>query len=103
MRHHTQKHAAEYPSARNIRRSCSKELYRTAKRLRIWIPKNKMELAEALYYKKVITHLQWIAEHQRNRKAQADWWDEHVSADIAELWEIDRIRLCQAFRDAYGG
>lgn len=103
MKPNAQKHAADYPSARKIRRSCSNELYRTVKRLKLWVPKDKMEQAEALYFNKVVTNLQWIIEHQSNRRAQADWWDEHVSKEIAELWEVDRLRLCEAFRYAYGG
>ncbi|MCR2806141.1 dehydrogenase [Paenibacillus soyae] len=103
MNPNAQKHSADYPSARKIRRSCSNELYRAAKRLKVWVPKDKMEQAEALYFKKVILNLQWIYENKSNRKAQADWWDDNVSAEIAELWEVDRGRLCEAFRDAYGG
>jgi len=98
-----QKHAAAYPSARKIRRSCSNELYRTAKRLKLWIPKDKMEQAEAMYVKKVAANIIWIYENRSNRKLQADWWDENVSAEIAELWDVDRSKLCQAFREAYGG
>lgn len=103
MKPNAQKHDAGFPSARKIRRSCSNELYRTAKRLKLWVPKDKMEQAEKLYFKKVVLNLQWIVDNQSNRKAQADWWDESVSAEIAELWEVDRARLCEAFRDAYGG
>lgn len=103
MKPHVQKHAAAYPSARKIRRSCSNELYRTAKRLKLWIPKDKMEQAEAIYFKKVAANLTWIYEHKNNRKVQADWWEDNVSADIAQLWDVDRIILCEAFRDAYGG
>jgi hypothetical protein len=103
MKPHAHKHNAGFPSARKIRRSCSNELYRTAKRLKLWVPKEKMEQAEKLYTKKVILNLQWIVENQSNRKAQADWWDEFVSAEIAELWEVDREKLNEAFRDAYGG
>ncbi|MOA12838.1 hypothetical protein D3C78_1328620 [compost metagenome] len=62
-----------------------------------------MEQAEALYSKKVILNLVWIVEHESNRKVQADWWEENVSADIAELWGVDRTALCTAFREAYGG
>ncbi|WP_424766476.1 dehydrogenase [Paenibacillus sp. sgz302251] len=103
MKANAQKHTAGYPTARKIRRACSKELYRTVKRMKLWIPKDKMEQAESLYFKKVILNLTWIVENESNRKVQADWWDEHVSADIAELWEVDRTKLCDAFREAYGG
>jgi toxin CptA len=47
--------------------------------------------------------LQWIYENRSNKKAQCDWWDEQVSAELAELWGVDRLKLCEAFRDAYGG
>ncbi|MEK3882849.1 dehydrogenase [Paenibacillus sp. PL2-23] len=103
MKPNEQKHATDLPSARKIRRSCSNELYRAMKRLKTWVPKDKMEQAETLYYKKVVQHMQFIVDNKSNRKAQADWWDEHVSGEIAELWGVDRSRLCQAFRDAYGG
>ncbi|REK74653.1 dehydrogenase [Paenibacillus paeoniae] len=103
MKPNAQKHATAYPSARKIRRSCSNELYRTAKRLKVWIPSDKMEQAEAIYFKKVAANLTWIFEHRSNRKAQADWWDQNVSAEIAELWEVERPALCEAFREAYGG
>ncbi|MHA7965763.1 dehydrogenase [Paenibacillus sp. CAU 1782] len=97
------KHSSSYPSARKIRRSCSNELYRTAKRLKIWIPGDKMDQAETIYLKKVILNLQWIYENRSNRKAQCDWWDENVSAEIAELWGVEAPKLSEAFRDAYGG
>lgn len=103
MKPNAQKHSAGHPSARKIRRACSNELYRTMKRLKVWIPKDKMDLAEALYYKKVILNLPWIVEHQSNRKVQSDWWDDNVSFEIAELWNVDRTALCSAFREAYGG
>lgn len=98
-----QKHANEYPSARKIKRACENELYRTAKRLGGYIPKEKIELAEKLYVQKVFLNLQWIHEHASNRKLLSDWWDENVSAEIAALWEVDREKLCRAFRDAFGG
>lgn len=97
------KHNTGYPTARTIRRACSKELYRTVKRLKVWIPQDKMDEAEALYFKKALLNAIWIYEHRSNRKAQADWWDDNVSADIAALWGVDRAKLCEAFREAYGG
>ncbi|MFF2885362.1 dehydrogenase [Paenibacillus sp. NPDC057967] len=103
MKPNAQKHASAYPSARKIRRSCSNELYRAAKRLKVWIPKDKMEQAETIYVKKVAANLIWIFENRSNRKVQADWWEDNVSPEIAELWEVDRLRLCEAFREAYGG
>ncbi|MCU6709210.1 dehydrogenase [Paenibacillus sp. J5C_2022] len=98
-----QKHQQQLPTARKVRRACQNELYRTAKRLKHWVPKDKMEAAAELYFKKVLANMAWIVEHQNNRRKQADWWEEHVAPEIAELWDIDRERLCEAFRDAYGG
>ncbi|MFD0589812.1 dehydrogenase [Paenibacillus sp. GCM10027627] len=103
MKPNTQKHKFEYPSARKIRRSCSNELYRTVKRMKLWISKEKMDQGEQLYIKKVAGNIHWIFEHQNNRKAQVDWWEENVSSELAALWEVDRQRLCEAFREAYGG
>ena len=103
MKANSQKHTAGYPTARKIRRACSNELYRAVKRMKVWIPKDKMEQAVELYFKKVALNLVWIVENESNRKVQADWWDENVSGEIAELWEVDRVKLCTAFRDAYGG
>jgi toxin CptA len=103
LKANTPKHNAGYPTARKFRRACSKELYRTVKRMKLWISKEKMEQAEEIYFKKVILKLTWIVENQSNRKIQCDWWDENVSAEIAELWEVDRTQLCAAFREAYGG
>ncbi|WP_336784933.1 dehydrogenase [Paenibacillus sp. MMO-177] len=103
MKSTTQKHTSGLPSARKIRRACSNELYRTVKRLKVWIPKEKMEQAEDLYYKKVVMNLIFIAENEKNRKVLSDWWDENVAGDIAELWEVDVEKLRWAFRDAFGG
>ncbi|RIE02639.1 dehydrogenase [Cohnella faecalis] len=98
-----EKHSAPLPTARSIRRACSNELYRTAKRLKQYVPADKMEQAEKLYVKRVIGHLLWIADNRSNRKALADWWEKEVSAEIAELWNVDRTRLSEAFRQAFGG
>ncbi|OMF30840.1 dehydrogenase [Paenibacillus sp. FSL H8-0548] len=103
MKANAPKHNAGYPTARKIRRACSNELYRTVKRMKVWVPKDKMDQAETIYFKKVILQLTWIYENKNNRKIQADWWDENVSAEIAELWDVDRAHLCAAFREAYGG
>jgi len=103
MKANAPKHTAGLPTARKIRRACSNELYRTVKRMKIWVPKEKMEQAETLYFKKVIVNLIWVYENKNNRKIQSDWWEENVSADIAELWEVDRVQLCIAFREAFGG
>ncbi|RAP75324.1 dehydrogenase [Paenibacillus montanisoli] len=103
MKSTTQKHTAEFPTARKIRRACENELYRAVKRLGVYIPKEKMEQAEKLYVQKVVLNLQYIHEHSSNRKLLSDWWDENVSADIAALWEVDQAKLCAAFRAAFGG
>lgn len=103
MKPSTQKHASEYPSARKIKRACENELYRTIKRLGLYVPKEKAELAEKLYVQKVFLNLQWIHEHASNRKLLSDWWDENLSAEIALLWDVDRVKLSTAFRDAFGG
>jgi hypothetical protein len=93
----------ELPSARKIKRTCNKELYRTVKRLNTWIPAEQITKAEQFYYRKVILHLQWIAENGKQRKKLADWWEEHCCAEIAELWDVDQEKLAKAFRDAFGG
>jgi len=98
-----EKHQANYPSARKIRRACSLELYRTAKRLKVWIPPDKMEAAEKMYVRKVAENIIWIHEHRSNRKKLSDWWEENVSPEIAELWQVDANRLADAFRGAFGG
>ncbi|MBM7567370.1 dehydrogenase [Paenibacillus sacheonensis] len=99
----TQKHSSSFPSARKIKRACENELYRTIKRLGVYIPKEKVELAEKLYVQKVFLNLQWIHENASNRKLLSDWWDENVSGEIASLWEVDQDRLRKSFRDAFGG
>lgn len=96
-------HERKTPSARGIRRSCNKELYRTVKRLNVFIPPEKMQKAERLYFKKVAYNLQWIVDNGNNRKKLADWWAEEVAPEIAEIWEIDQDRLVSAFRSAFGG
>ena len=45
----------------------------------------------------------WIHENASNRRLLSDWWDENVSAEIAEIWDVNREKLCAAFRDAFGG
>lgn len=103
MANFTAKHQTALPNPRKIRRSCSKELYRTIKRLGVYIPEDRVKEGEALYYKKVIGNLLWIGENISNRKLLADWWDEAVSAELAELWEVEREALSSAFRAAFGG
>jgi len=97
------KHEPVYPSARKIRRACSVELYRTIKRLNRYIPPEKVEEAEKLYFRKVAENLLWIHEHRGNRKKLADWWEENVCPDIAALWDVEPERLGAAFRAAFGG
>lgn len=99
---HASKHTSNLPTPRKIRRACSRELYRTVKRLGAYIPEERIKQGEALYFKKVIGNLLWIGENMSNRKVLADWWDEAVSAELAELWEVDRQALSRAFRDAFG-
>lgn len=104
MRHMAKgKHEQELPSARKIRRTCNKELYRTIKRLKTFIAPDLLEQAEKLYFHKVVGNLIWIAENGSNRKLLADWWEEHVAPEIAELWQVDVERLSDAFRDGFGG
>lgn len=98
-----QKHEKPLPTARGIRRACNKELYRTIKRLNIWVPPQKLAEAEKLYYHKVIGNLLWIHENGQNRKLLADWFEREVAPDIARLWEVDTGKLAAAFRDAFGG
>ncbi|CAM3030557.1 dehydrogenase [Paenibacillus sediminis] len=98
-----EKHQSSLPSPRKIRRACSKELYRTVKRLKVYIAPELFKQGEELYFKKVINNLLWIVENQSNRKKLADWWHTDVSSELAELWKIDRTELSQAFRDAFGG
>jgi toxin CptA len=98
-----EKHAQPYPTARQIRRSCNRELYRTMKKLKIWIPPEQIIKAEELYFKKVVLNLPWIVEHASNRKALADWWAERVGPDIAALWNVEPAVLEKAFREAFGG
>ena len=91
------------PSARTIRRTCQKELYRTIKKLKIWIPPTEVAQAEQIYFQKVVLNLPWIAENASNRKKLADWWEENVCRDIAEIWRVEPEELAKAFREAFGG
>jgi len=97
------KHARPLPTARGIRRACSKELYRTRKRMNLWVPQEKIEEAEKLYFRKVVENLLWIHENGSNRKVLADWFEREVAGDIAAIWEVDAAVLAEAFRDAFGG
>jgi hypothetical protein len=97
------KHRQSFPKPRGIRRACSKELYRTIKRLGEWIPEEKAKEAETLYYKKVILNLPFVVENGQNRKKLSDWWEEEVCPEIASLWGVRPDKLAEAFRDAFGG
>lgn len=104
MHNHQQgKHQQPLPKLRNIRRSCSKELYRTIKRLNTYIAPDKVKEAEELYYKKVGMNLLFIVENGSNRKKLADWWEDNVCEEIAELWDVPPEELARAFRAAFGG
>ncbi|BBI35278.1 dehydrogenase [Cohnella abietis] len=103
MKMFQEKHSSQLPNPRSIRRACGKELYRTVKRLKQHIPAALVEQAEQLYVKRVFGNLIWITENRSNRKVLADWWDEEISEEIALLWNVDRTKLMQAFRDAFGG
>lgn len=98
-----EKHKQDLPTARKVRRSCNKELYRAMKKLKLWLPPDKLSAAEELYYKKVIMNLPWISENGSNRKLLADWWEENVCPEIAALWDIQPSTLARAFRESFGG
>jgi hypothetical protein len=93
----------QLPNARKIRRACNRELARTIKRLKIWVAPDQRIAAERLYYLKVIANLIWVAENGSNRKKLADWWEEAVAPEIAALWDVDPVKLSNAFRDRFGG
>ncbi|CAH1210789.1 hypothetical protein PAECIP111893_03281 [Paenibacillus plantiphilus] len=103
MKPSPQRHQTVYPTARKVRRACQNELYRTIKRLGVWIPKEQVEQAEKLYVNKVLLNIQWVTENASHRKKLSDWWDENVSEEISELWKVEQSKLCAAFREAFGG
>lgn len=92
-----------FPSLRALRRACNRELYRTIKKLKIWIPPDQVVTAEKFYLKKVVGNLQWIVENRDNRKKQADWWEKEVCPEIAGMWNVEAPALAEAFRSAFGG
>ncbi|EJW19201.1 hypothetical protein PAV_1c01720 [Paenibacillus alvei DSM 29] len=98
-----ERHARPLPTARRIRRACNNELYRTIKRMNVWIPEDLVQQGEQLYYRKVIENLIWIHENGANRKKLSDWWDENVSAELAALWNVDQAKLSASFRKSFGG
>ncbi len=97
------KHDQSYPTARKIRRACSREMYRARKKIDKWISPELVDKADEIYYKKVLLNLIWISENSSNRKLLSDWWDENVCPEIAELWEIEPALLARAFRESFGG
>lgn len=98
-----EKHNAQLPTSRGIRRACNRELYRTIKRLNVYVSPERLKEAETFYFGKVIEHLLWIHEHRSNKRRQVDWWAETCAPHIASLWEVDEGALIRAFRDGYGG
>lgn len=98
-----EKHSAPLPSARGIRRSCNKELYRTMKRMKLWVPQERVSEAEKYYFRKVVENLLWIHENGKNRKLLSDWFEREVAGDIAKMWNVDRQALATAFRESFGG
>jgi hypothetical protein len=98
-----EKHKNELPNARKIRRACNRELYRTIKKLKVWIAPDQIVKAEEVYFKKVVLNLQYISENASNRKLLADWFETNVCGEIAVLWNIEPDALAQAFRDTFGG
>ncbi|NMO98233.1 hypothetical protein [Paenibacillus lemnae] len=100
---HSKQAGVRPPSPRGIRRACSKELYRTAKRLKTYISPDLMKQGEDLYYRKVIGKLIWIYENYSNKKLLCDWWESEVAPELAELWQVPEKPLITAFRDAFGG
>ncbi|HIW32299.1 MAG TPA: dehydrogenase [Candidatus Paenibacillus intestinavium] len=103
MKHQAANHNPQLPTARKIRRSCQAELYRTIKRLKVYILPEKVEQAETIYFKKVANHAVWLHENRSNRKKQVDWWEENVCDELVAVLEVDREEFVTAFRAAYGG
>ncbi|TVY06852.1 dehydrogenase [Paenibacillus cremeus] len=98
------KHTQPLPTARGIRRACSKELYRARKKLGGgYIAPDLVEQADQVYYKKVMLNLPFIAENSSNRKLLANWFEENVCGEIAELWSVEPKVLAKAFRESFGG
>ncbi|MCZ8515528.1 dehydrogenase [Paenibacillus filicis] len=97
------KHSHPLPSARGIRRTCSKELYRARKKINQWISPELVDKADELYYKKVLLNLPYIVENASNRRLLADWFEENVCPEIAALWNVSPQVLGKAFRESFGG
>ncbi|GIP35425.1 dehydrogenase [Paenibacillus sp. J2TS4] len=103
MKPNKEPHQKTPATARTIRRACSRELYRTIKKLKVWIPPEQVSRAEEIYYHKVMAHLLWIHENSSKRKVLADWWEQNVCPEIASLWNVDAGTLSRAFRESFGG
>lgn len=103
MKPNTGRHEAPLPTARHIRRSCTRELYRTAKRLKKPIAPELMKRAEELYLKKVMLDLPYIAQNGSNKRVLSDWFEEHAAEEIAVLWGLEPEQVATAFRSAFGG
>ena len=102
MRHQTVTHQPELPTARSIRRTCQSELYRTIKRMKVWIPEEKLKAAEKHYFHKVAGNLVWIHENRSNRKKQVEWWEANVCDELVNILGVDRAAFVAAFKSAYG-
>jgi len=102
MKHQGVSHQPELPTARSIRRTCQSELYRTIKRMKVWIPEHKVKVAEKLYFQKVASNLIWIHENRSNRKKQVEWWESSVCDELVAILEVDRKQFVEAFKAAYG-
>ena len=100
---HDKQSGTRLPTPRGIRRACSKELYRTVKRLKQYISPELVKQGEQLYYRKVIGKLIWIHENYSNKKLLCDWWEKEVAPELAELWQVPEKPLTAAFREAFGG
>lgn len=102
MKEHFVQHNPELPTARSIRRTCQTELYRTIKRMKVYIAPDKLKQAEQHYFKKVASNIVWIHENRSNRKKQVEWWEENVLDELVVILEVDREKFAKAFRTSYG-
>lgn len=100
---HKMKHQKPLPSIRQIRRTCSRELYRARKKVGRYITKEQIDQADEVYFKKVLANLPYIAENGSNRKLLADWFDEQVCGEVAAIYGVEPNVLARAFRDSFGG
>jgi len=100
---HTITTGYEYPTARKIRRDCSKELYRALKRMNVYVNQDKIKEAELYYAQMVATHYLLLADLKKQRKKQVEWWEEHCSGKLADILELNHDQFVQAFRRTYLG